>query len=98
MDIQVLKQFQAKAGCRYTQQNAQRLWNQLKPQLNRRERGFLSIAWNHALRDEGREELDNICDAIEAYLTGKDVNTLRHEIVFLHDTTLQTIVTFKKVR
>jgi hypothetical protein len=61
----LLDRFQAKAGCMYTQEQAHRLWQQLKGHLTTKQADQLLIAWGHH-RDvgEGREELDTMCKEI----------------------------------
>jgi hypothetical protein len=61
----LLDRFQAKAGCMHTQEEATRVWKELKPRLHQYEMGQLAVAWGHHVDVKlGRGELDETCDEI----------------------------------
>jgi hypothetical protein len=60
-----LKQFQAKAGCIHSQQQAEVLWRKIKPFLTEEEEKELRLDWGHHVYvGEGRHALDWDCNAI----------------------------------
>lgn len=63
--MQLLQRFQAKAGCMYTQETAERLWEELKPYLLPKQIDDVSDAWIH-YRDVrlGRNRIDAVCNEI----------------------------------
>jgi len=67
MDLaEALRSFQDHAGISYpqTQRQADRAWEMLKQHLTRSELSVLSTARQHALGQDGRGELDDVCAAI----------------------------------
>jgi hypothetical protein len=62
--IGLLNRFSAKARCSYTQRAAERLWRELKPDLNKVDQLNLSIAWSHFTMGEGAHEFDGLCKEI----------------------------------
>ena len=62
--IDLLKRFNAKARCIYTQRLAERLWRELKPDLSKADQFNLSIAWEHFRLGESARELDGLCKEI----------------------------------
>ncbi len=57
MKSELLIYFRNKAGCSYTQHQAEKIWSFLVPYLTRIERDTLSIAWSHFNTGEGADEL-----------------------------------------
>lgn len=62
--IGLLRRFNAKARCSYTQRAAGRLWRELKPDLSELDQFNLSIAWEHFRLGESARELDGLCKEI----------------------------------
>lgn len=63
--LELLRQFQAKAGCMHSQRRAESIMVKLSAFLTYEEKERVGIAWSHH-RDcrEGRAELDAVCEDI----------------------------------
>jgi hypothetical protein len=76
--IELLEQFQAKAGCIHTQSKTISLWMKLGPHLEGYFDGkisyghWLNVAWSHFEIGEGREELDYYCNKLKKLWSDED--------------------------
>ena len=73
----LLRVFAAKARCSHTQRRADECWRELEQRLYADELTVLSIAWSHALSDEGPAELDAVVRTLVAKLPCRHCGDLR---------------------
>jgi len=65
--FELLRRFQDKAGCEYTQHQAAKAWAELREYLTIKQRRNLGIDWSHITADRSnlpREQLDATCEEI----------------------------------